>query len=131
MSRAGTRADTYVRIYAQVRRIPRGRIATYGQIARLAGMPSQARLVGYALHALSEESVPWQRIINSRGEVSRRSYFGAEDRQRRLLEEEGVVFDVRGRVDLRHFRWRPRAVESRARAAEDRRRRFTIGCEKV
>ena len=92
-----------------VRRIPRGRVATYGQVARLAGLPGHARLVGYALHALEDETVPWQRVINARGEVSPRRVPGPEEAQRRLLEDEGVEFDLRGRVRLERYRWRRRA----------------------
>lgn len=100
---------SYERIYAAARRIPRGRVATYGQIAQLAGLPGQARQVGYALHALAtERSVPWHRVINARGEISRRADPGAEFAQRTFLEREGVVFDAGGRVDLEHFQWRPR-----------------------
>ncbi len=101
--------SSYQRIYDVVRRIPEGRVATYGQVAALAGLPGHARQVGYALHALPEGSdVPWQRVINARGEVSQRSGPGWEEGyQRHLLEEEGVVFDLRGRVDLKRFRWRP------------------------
>ncbi len=102
------RQSTYERIYDLVRRIPEGRVATYGQVAALAGLAGHARQVGYALHALDDGSdVPWQRVINARGEVSPRSDPGWEGYQRHLLEEEGVVFDLRGRVDLRRFRWRP------------------------
>jgi methylated-DNA-protein-cysteine methyltransferase related protein len=91
-----------------VARIPRGRVATYGQIARLAGLPGQARLVGYALHALPDFTpVPWQRVVNARGEISTRGAHGV--RQRRLLEREGVVFDSRRRISLDRFQWRPRA----------------------
>ena len=98
--------STYQRIYDVVRRIPEGRVATYGQVAALAGLKGHARQVGYALHALDESSdVPWQRVINARGEVSPRSDPGWEGYQRHLLEEEGVAFDLRGRVDLRRFRW--------------------------
>jgi methylated-DNA-protein-cysteine methyltransferase-like protein len=105
---AGTGA--YTRIYRIVRRIPRGRVATYGQIARLAGMPNHARQVGYALHALAEDSgIPWQRVVNHRGEVSTRSFAGMERVQRALLESEGVEFDERGRLDLARVQWRPRA----------------------
>ena len=64
------RSDTYARIYAAVRRIPHGRVATYGQIAKLVGVG--ARQVGYALHALTDPAVPWQRVINAKGEVSAR-----------------------------------------------------------
>ena len=99
----------YERIYAVVRRIPRGRVASYGQVAHLAGLPGRARQVGYALHALAEGSgVPWQRVINARGEVSPRSAPGWERVQRQLLEQEGVVFDERGRVALRRCGWKPR-----------------------
>ena len=98
----------YPRIYAVVRRIPYGKVATYGQVAALAGPGIGARQVGYALHALPEGSpVPWQRVINARGEVSPRAWAGWEDYQRHLLEEEGVLFDARGRIDLDRFRWEP------------------------
>lgn len=101
-------ADRYPRIYAVVKRIPYGRVATYGQVAALAGFPGQARQVGYALHSLPEGSdVPWQRVINARGEVSLRSEAGWEHYQRHLLEEEGIVFNDSGRVDLDSSRWEP------------------------
>ena len=102
-------SDRYARIYAVVRRIPEGQVATYGQVAALAGIPGGARQVGYALHALPDGAdVPWQRVINARGEMSRRAD-GAwrEGYQRHLLEEEGVAFDARGRIDLARFRWEP------------------------
>ena len=96
-------------IYGVVRRIPRGKVATYGQVATLAGIPRQPRRVGYALHALPRGSdVPWQRVINAKGELSPRSTPGAEGLQRAVLEAEGVVFDARGRVDLERYQWRPR-----------------------
>jgi methylated-DNA-protein-cysteine methyltransferase-like protein len=102
--------SSYVRIYRIVRRIPRGRVATYGQVARLAGLAGHARQVGYALHAMAtEQSVPWHRVINARGEVSRRSDPGSDVAQRQFLEREGVVFDAAGRVDLARFQWRPRS----------------------
>jgi len=97
----------YQIIYAIVRRIPRGRVATYGQIATLAGLDGHARQVGYALHALpSESGVPWHRVVNSFGEVSRRTGGDSHELQVELLREEGVVFDLDGRIDLRRFRWR-------------------------
>lgn len=96
-------------IYAVVRRIPRGRVATYGQVAELAGLPGHARQVGYAMAALpAGTTVPWQRVINAAGMVSRRKMPGAELSQRQLLEKEGIEFDARGRVDLETVRWRPR-----------------------
>lgn len=98
-------------IYAVVARIPRGRVATYGQVAALAGLPRQARLVGYAMHGLPDGSnLPWHRVVNAQGRVSARAAPGpSEGLQRHLLEEEGVVFDLGGRIDLRRYRWRPRA----------------------
>ena len=104
-------AGSYARIYAVVRRIPQGRVATYGQVANLAGYPRHARMVGYALHALNDERaedrrVPWQRVVNARGEISQRSWPGAEDVQRRALEDEGVEFDRRGRIRLATFQWK-------------------------
>jgi methylated-DNA-protein-cysteine methyltransferase related protein len=109
--------STYERIYAVVRRIPRGRVATYGQVAALAGLPGQARLVGYALHALtSGTGVPWQRVINARGSVSARgTQSGGALTQRMILEREGVAFDGAGRVSLDRFRWKPTAKRPAAR----------------
>jgi methylated-DNA-protein-cysteine methyltransferase related protein len=103
------RSDSYRRIYAVVRRIPRGRIATYGQVAALAGLGGHARQVGYALHALSAgDRLPWHRVLNAEGRVSARSEPGGDRVQRALLEREGVRFDPRGRADLECFGWRPR-----------------------
>lgn len=103
-------SPSYRRIYAVVRRIPRGRVATYGQVAVLAGLGGHARQVGYAMHALPKgSSVPWHRVINARGEISRRRRPGEELSQRMLLEREGVRFDARGRVALARLQWRPRA----------------------
>lgn len=99
------------RILAVVRRIPRGRVATYGQVARLAGLPTHARLVGYALAALpAATAVPWHRVLNARGAVSlRREGIGPTVEQRLLLEREGVRFDAAGRVPLDRYAWRPRS----------------------
>lgn len=99
-------AGNYARIFAVVRRIPAGSVATYGQIARLAGLGGHARQVGYALAALEDDTVPWHRVINARGEVSPRSD-GDDHGQPERLEREGVVFDSRGRVPLGEFQWRP------------------------
>jgi len=117
-------SDPYRRIYAVIARIPSGRVATYGQVAALAGLPGHARQVGYALHALPDGSdIPWQRVINAKGEVSRRAESAwtgegewyREGYQRHLLEEEGVAFDLHGRVDLRRFGWDPDAASPAAR----------------
>lgn len=100
--------STHMCILAVVRRIPRGRVATYGQVAVLAGLPRQPRLVGYALHALpSATAVPWHRVINARGMISTRSIGDGSLSQRLLLEREGVSFDAGGRVRLDRFQWRP------------------------
>lgn len=97
-------AGVYERIYAIARRIPSGRLASYGQIAAIEGHCT-ARMVGYAMAAVGDRPVPWQRVINSRGTVSERRHGGGTSRQRRLLESEGVVFDARGRVDFELFGW--------------------------
>lgn len=103
-------STSYERIYNAVKRIPRGRVATYGQIAELAGLPRQPRMVGYALSALPESrSIPWHRVINAKGEVSARSEPDFDQPQRVLLEGEGIEFDVRNRISLARFRWQPRS----------------------
>jgi methylated-DNA-protein-cysteine methyltransferase-like protein len=94
--------EAWARICEAVHAIPRGRVASYGQVAELAGLPGRARLVGRVLSLLPPSSrVPWQRVLNSRGELSLRGEDAA--RQRRLLEREGVRFGPSGRVDLRRF----------------------------
>ena len=96
----------YERIYRVIRRVPRGRVATYGQIAELA-KASGPRQVGYALHALPDgHDVPWHRIVNARGTISLDSGIGGGNLQRALLEAEKVVFDDRGRIDLNRFQWK-------------------------
>jgi methylated-DNA-protein-cysteine methyltransferase-like protein len=96
---------SYEAIYAVVRRIPRGRVSSYGRVAVLAGHPGQARLVGYALHALRNgpaDEVPWWRVLNRDGYISN----AYEPRlQRELLEAEGVAVDNRERVDLGRYLW--------------------------
>ena len=94
--------------YAVVRRIPRGRVATYGQVAALAGLPGRARQVGYALAALPDGSdVSWHRVVNARGEISPRTAGTAPGAiQCVLLDAEGVAFDGAGRIDLERFGWR-------------------------
>src|SRR6266446_5737026 len=100
---------TYDRIYNTVRRVSKDRVATYGQIAILSGIPRQPRRVGYALAALrNHQPVPWHRVINSKGQISRRSEPGYEVVQQVLLESEGVVFDTKGCIPLAQFRWRPK-----------------------
>ena len=100
---------TYDLIHRIVSRIPRGRVATYGQIAELVGIPGQPRRVGYALSALPDgTSVPWQRVVNAKGEISLRSQSGGDSLQRKLLRAEGVRFDRNGRILMDRFQWRAR-----------------------
>jgi len=94
----------YEEIYAVVKRIPRGRVASYGRVARVVGCG--AREVGYAMAAAPDGwAIPWWRVINRRGEISARKGGDGEARQRRRLLDEGVVFDARGRVDFARFGW--------------------------
>jgi methylated-DNA-protein-cysteine methyltransferase-like protein len=98
----------FERVYRLVRRIPRGKVASYGQIAALLGHPQTARTVGWALSALTPQKateVPWQRVINSAGRISISRADLSAELQRHLLEVEGIEFDERGYVDMRRFGW--------------------------
>jgi len=98
----------YQRIYAIVALIPVGRVATYGQVAGLAGLAGQARQVGYALSSLRDDSIPWHRVVNARGEISPRTDGSPGDEIQRLrLESEGIAFDNHGRIQLDRYRWHP------------------------
>jgi alkylated DNA nucleotide flippase Atl1/predicted HAD superfamily phosphohydrolase YqeG len=100
--------SSYTRIYAVVNRIPAGRVATYGQVAALAGLPGHARQVGYALNALPDgHCIPWHRVINSKGQISTRAESGLDNLQLVLLEAEGVVFEKKQRVSLQEYGWEP------------------------
>lgn len=99
--------STYEKIYSVVKKIPSGCVATYGQIAKLAGIPNQARQIGYALNHLTDDDIPWHRVINARGEISGRSNPDYERLQRILLEEEGITFSPDGRTSLTRFLWKP------------------------
>ena len=101
------------RIWHVVACIPKGKVATYGQVARLAGMPGAARMAGWALFALPDglklrgRPVPWQRVINAQGRISPRAgdLVGGRSRQLRLLRQEGVRVSRGGRIDLRTYGW--------------------------
>ncbi len=100
---------TYDMIFKVVRRIPPGKVTTYGRIAGLAGFPGQARLTGYALHSLKEGTdVPWYRVLNASGRISFPAGSEAEAIQRSLLEAEGVEFSENGSVDLEKYGWKKR-----------------------
>ena len=90
-----------------VRRIPEGWVATYGQVAAMAGLPRRARLVGHVLQRLDPTTdIPWHRVVNAKGEVScSLSRNGSDALQQRLLAKEGIEFDDRNRFDLERFRW--------------------------
>jgi methylated-DNA-protein-cysteine methyltransferase-like protein len=99
-------ATFYDRVYAYVRSVPPGSVVTYGQVAVVLGSPAAARAVGYALSYLGPATdVPWWRVINARGGISLKGRGAAADRQRELLEAEGVAFGADGRTDLGVFRW--------------------------
>jgi methylated-DNA-protein-cysteine methyltransferase related protein len=95
----------YEKIYAFVRQVPPGRVTTYGTVAKIVG-GCTARMVGYAMAATPEGSgVPWQRVINSQGMISPRGVGFGSMIQRQLLEEEGVVFNAAGKIDLQKYGW--------------------------
>lgn len=102
-----TSTSAYSKIYQVVRQIPVGKVATYGQIAELAGLLGKARLVGYALYQVDPTGdIPWQRVINAKGEISySTAREGADYVQHNLLEQEGIIFDERGKIDLGQYRW--------------------------
>ena len=104
-------ARLYQRIYGVVRQIPRGQVATYGQVAKIVGRCA-ARVVGYAMAALPcDTDVPWHRVINRQGKISPRTSGDGSTEQRQLLEGEGVCFDRNGQVNLNEFGWRAPKVK--------------------
>jgi methylated-DNA-protein-cysteine methyltransferase related protein len=109
-------AASFERIRKVVVRIPRGRVMTYGDVARAAGMPGAARVVGYAMRALGP-AVPWQRVLGRRSATTAHITIGdvrSKGEQRRLLEKEGVKLDARGGVRLAEFGW-PAAPKARSK----------------
>jgi len=106
------------RVYEIVRRIPRGRVMTYGQIAYILGEGYTPRTVGFVMHGADERKTPWHRVINSQGRCSTARVVLPSDKQQRMLEREGVKFDANGRCDLEIFTWHPdqESVESRETA---------------
>jgi methylated-DNA-protein-cysteine methyltransferase-like protein len=96
------------RVYKIVRRIPRGRVMTYGQIAYLLGQGYTPRTVGFVMHGADESKTPWHRVINSQGKCSTGRIVLPPDKQQRMLEREGVKFDETGRCQLEQFLWQPR-----------------------
>lgn len=106
MNKKAEKDNVFNKIYDIVKEIPRGSVATYGQIASLAGNKRWARVVGYALHVNPDpENIPCHRVVNRYGEVSQAFAFGGGNRQTELLENEGITF-TDGRVDLERYQWR-------------------------
>ncbi len=102
------RVDQYrERVYKIVRRIPRGRVMTYGQIAYILGKGYTPRTVGFVMHGADDKNTPWQRVINSQGRCSTGRIVLPSDMQQRMLEREGVKFDDGGRCDLEKCLWHP------------------------
>lgn len=114
------------RVYKLVRRIPRGRVMTYGQIAIILGKGYTPRTVGFVMHGADEKHTPWHRVINSQGRCSTGGLVLPSDKQQRMLETEGVKF-TGGKCELETFTWHPRAKNTgksetaKARAALYRR----------
>lgn len=98
------------RVYSIVRRIPKGKVMTYGQLAIVLGEGYTARTVGYVMHG-SDEGVPWQRVINSQGKCSTGRLTIPMNLQQEVLEAEGVVFNASGKCDLSQFQWFPEGFE--------------------
>jgi methylated-DNA-protein-cysteine methyltransferase-like protein len=99
-------ANFFQDVYRIVHMIPSGYVATYGQIATYLGNPRAARTVGWALHSMpGGEDIPWHRVINSRGQISPSPGGHREAQQRAMLEDEGIIFDETGRIDLRRYQW--------------------------
>ena len=104
--------STFNRIYDVVKQIPYGKVATYGQVASLAGSKRWSRVVGYALHANPDpEHIPCFRVVNRFGEVSKAFAFGGENKQIELLEAEGIEF-IDGRVDMKKYQWNKVTIDS-------------------
>jgi methylated-DNA-protein-cysteine methyltransferase-like protein len=134
----GPEGDFFRRVYARVREVPRGRVATYGQIAALLGSPRAGRSVGWALRALEDGSgVPWHRVVDAQGRIRLAAHGGAAALQAALLRREGIVVSREGTVDLARFLWKGSAAGAEAvRAApggaasgagRSRRRNATVG----
>ena len=96
--------NTFEKIYTVVKNIPKGKVATYGQVAALSGNPRRARVVGYALHVNPMPGIiPCHRVVNREGRTAPAFAFGGPDVQRKLLEAEGIVFEEDGRIDLEKY----------------------------
>jgi methylated-DNA-protein-cysteine methyltransferase related protein len=96
-------------VYELVKRIPEGKVATYGQIARMLGEPRKGKIVGWALHSNPSPAViPCHRVVNRFGELSGGFAFGGSEAQKKLLKKEGILIDESGTIDLRKYLWEPK-----------------------
>jgi methylated-DNA-protein-cysteine methyltransferase-like protein len=109
----GTDKKYRERVYRLVRRIPTGRVMTYGQIAEILGEGYTPRTVGFVMHG-SDEATPWHRVINAQGACSTGRIALPHDKQQRMLESEGVRFNERGRCELKDYLWIPKTRNSKA-----------------
>ncbi len=100
------------RVYEIVNQIPTGKVMTYGQIAEILGAGYTPRTVGFVMHAADTENVPWQRVINSQGSCSTGKMTMPVNLQQKMLEDEGIVFDAKGRSDLNIYRWFPEGFDN-------------------
>jgi methylated-DNA-protein-cysteine methyltransferase related protein len=113
MKKTKSSASFFRRVVTVIKKIPRGKVATYGQIAALAGNPRGARQVAWVLHSASDkEKLPWQRVINSKGTISLPRYGGYE-LQKALLVKERIRFDSDDCIDLARFQWRPKGKKEK------------------
>jgi len=106
------------RVFEIVRRIPPGRVMTYGQLAEILGEGYTARTVGFVMHS-ADQTVPWQRVINAQGACSTGRVIVPPDLQQRMLVSEGVVFNEKGRCDLSRYRWTPEEYEAGGEVGDD------------
>lgn len=106
------------RVYEIVRKIPNGKVMTYGQLAAMLGTGYTPRTIGYVMHAADTETVPWQRVINSQGACSTGKMLLPVNLQQKMLEDEGVKFNEKGRCDLDVYRWFPDGYENKEESDE-------------
>lgn len=114
------------KVIALIRKVPAGKIATYGQIAKLAGKPQGARGVAWILNSSSKaHKLPWQRILNSSGKISFPVDSAEYRKQRKLLENEGIVFGDKGQIDLKKFQWKKEVKPSKKKVSSKKPQMFS------
>jgi methylated-DNA-protein-cysteine methyltransferase-like protein len=101
------------RVYEIVREIPVGRVMTYGQIAAILGAGYTPRTIGFVMHGADTKETPWQRVINSQGACSTGRMTVPVNLQQQILEDEGIIFDAKGRCDLKIYQWSPEGFDEK------------------